>query len=74
MVHSVVAISESDRIKRDARKENGARQKHSTSLFSQILEEKTEEQKEAPRVCHTTTYGQDSMLHTFEYQKREYHY
>jgi len=75
MVHSVLAVSETDKVKREGRKENSQSRKHSGSLFSQVLAQKTEEQRqEAPRTCHTTTYGQDSRLHTYQYEKREYHY
>lgn len=76
MVHSVVGVAITDKVKRDAPREANSysKGKDSNALFSEILEQRIEEQKEAPRSCHTVTYGQDSKLHTFQYQKREYHY
>lgn len=75
-----MAIPIADRTKRDANKTADAYAdgKKGTPLFAQILDtamdEQTTEQKTAPGECHTVTYGQDCMLRTFQYQKREYHY
>lgn len=75
MVHSVMAVSTADKLKRDAGKTansygNGKKEQ---SLFSEILQKTVEEEK-APRECRTLTYGQDSRLHPFLYQQREYRY
>lgn len=76
MVHSVVAVSSVDKVKRDAHKAVDAhsQKKQQESAFSQILEQTVEEQRTIPMECHTLTYGQDSRLHTFQYQMREYNY
>ena len=76
MVHSVTAVSEVDKIKRDMPKMNHgyADSKQSDPLFSQILEQKEQELQHDSIACHTVTYGSDSKIHTFQYQSREYHY
>ena len=77
MVNSVLAVSSVGKIKREHVRNDKAPEKGSANtnpLFSQLLQEEIEGQKKASLNCRTTTYGQDSMLHTFEYQKREYHY
>lgn len=76
MVHSVVGISTSDKIKRDANRaaNSYSHSKQQNSLFSQIFEQKIAEQQEAPAECYTVTYGQDSKIRTFQYQTREYNY
>lgn len=76
MVHSVMAVSTADKLKRDANKAADAHShgKKTATLFSEILNQAVDEQQEAPRQCHTVTYGQDSKLRTFRYQQREYHY
>ena len=76
MVHSVMAISSAGKVKRDSSSSIDTRsdKEQSDHLFSQVLDEKIEEQKNAPLNCHTITYGHDSRLHTFQYQTREYHY
>lgn len=76
MVNAVMAAPISDKVKRDADKaaSDYSQGKKRESLFSRILNQAEEEAKEAPRECHMVTYGQDCMLRTFQYQKREYHY
>lgn len=78
MVNSVMAVSATGKIKRDNERSratlNEKNKEHSKGLFSEFLKQEVEEQKEAPHSCSTVMYGQDSRLHTFEYQKREYHY
>lgn len=78
MVNSVLAVSTTGKIKRDnARTDNSLCERNraeSNPLFSQLLQKEVEAQRADTMNCHTVTYGQDSMLHTFEYQKREYHY
>ena len=76
MVHSVEAVSSVDKVKRDANKTTNSRtqDKQSKALFSQILDQKKQEQKANSMECHTVTYGQDSRLRTFQYQSREYNY
>lgn len=76
MIHSVLAVPSTGKIKRESYKSTGtpSDKEQSNHLFSQILEEKMDEQKKAPMDCHTLTYGQDSRLHTFYYQSREYNY
>ncbi len=77
MVNSVLAVSSVGKIKREGvRKEKspGKGGANPNPLFSQLLQEEMESQGKAPLSCSATTYGQDSRLHTFEYQKREYHY
>lgn len=76
MVNAVMAVPTSDKVKRDASKaaNSHSQGKKQESLFSQILNQTVEEAQEAPRECHMVTYGQDCMLRTFQYQKREYHY
>ena len=77
MVNSVLAVSSVGRIKREHVENEKAPEKgraDTNPLFSQLLQEEMEGQREASLNCRTTTYGQDSRLHTFEYQKREYHY
>ena len=76
MVHSVLAVPSVGKVKREFR--NMPDEQHNetekNSSFSSILKEKLNEQKSAPRTCHTVTYGNDCMLHMFQYQTREYHY
>ena len=76
MVHSVVAVTKTDKLRRDAQKTRESYQEsgQSPSLFSQILEQKEQELEKAPMNCRTITYGSDSKLHTFQYQSKEYHY
>ncbi len=78
MVNSVLAVSTIGKTKHDDVKSDHSlqerKQMNSNPLFSQILQEEVEEQRSASLNCHTLTYGQDSRLHAFEYQKREYHY
>jgi len=76
MVNAVMAVPTTDKVKRDANKaaNSYSQGKKQESLFSQIFNQTVEEAQEAPRECHTVTYGQDCMLHAFQYQKREYHY
>lgn len=77
MVHSVMAVSTTDRLKRDANRmtDTYTQGKQQQSLFAQILNREVEEQQQvAPRECHTVTYNQDCMLRNFLYQQREYHY
>ena len=77
MVNSVRAVSSVGKIKREhvGKEKTTEKERANTNpLFSQLLQKEIEGQKEASLNCRTTTYGQDSMLHTFEYQKREYHY
>ena len=77
MVNSVLAVSSVGKIKREHVENQKAPEKgcaDTNPLFSQLLQEEMEGQREASLNCRTTTYGQDSRLHTFEYQKREYHY
>ena len=77
MVHSVMAVSTTDKVKRDANKTTDpyAQGKAQQSLFAEILDQEVDERRQAaPRECHTVTYGQDCMLRNFLYQKREYHY
>lgn len=76
MVHSVTAVANTDKIKRDANKtiDYNANGKKEQSLFAEIFNQTVEVQQAAPRECRTLTYGQDSRLHPFLYQQREYHY
>lgn len=78
MVNSVMAVSAIGQIKRDNEKARATlHEEHRTAspgLFSELLNQEVEERREAPENCRTVIYGQDSRLHTFEYQKREYHY
>ena len=76
MVHSVLAVSTVGKLKReDNRSGNSSTKKNEAKakdLFSQILEAEVAGQKATPMTCKTVTYGQDSKIHTFEYQTREY--
>ncbi len=76
MVNAVMAVPTTDKVKRDANKaaNSYSQGKKQESLFSQILNQTVEETGEVPRECHTVTYGQDCMLRTFQYHKREYRY
>ncbi|MBE5884239.1 MAG: hypothetical protein E7291_07465 [Lachnospiraceae bacterium] len=76
MVHSVLAVSSADKVKRDTNKseESYHSGKQSKPLFAQILEQCKEEIQSAPAECYTVTYGQDSKLRTFQYRMREYNY
>lgn len=76
MVHSVMAISTLDKLKRDDNSmANHSKGKQKGSLFAQMLNHECEEQqKAAPMECHVVTYGQDCMLRNFLYQQREYRY
>lgn len=78
MVNSVMEVSATGKIKRDDEKSratlNEKYKNASQGLFSELLNQEVEEQQKASVNCRTLTYGQDSRLHTFEYQKREYHY
>ena len=75
MVHSVLAVSAIDKVKRDVHKENGS-PKQSNSLFARVLEQTEKEMKNKENIqdCYTVTYGQDSKMNEFRYQMREYHY
>lgn len=76
-MNSVMAITSSDKVKRDNDKRmtnSYADEKRDKAIFREILNQRVEERKEAPRECHTLTYGQDCRLHAFLYQQREYHY
>ena len=76
MVHSVLAIPSTGYVKRELSGSPYEQpdRKQQTSSFSQILDEKLEEQKTASMNCQTTTYGNDRRIHTFQYLAREYHY
>lgn len=75
MVHSVEAVSSVDKVRRDADRARDFQSKSKqNSLFSQILNQKTEDLQKDSMECHTVTYGQDSKLRTFLYQSREYSY
>jgi len=78
MVNSVVAVPTVGKIKREDEKTRATlyeeRKGNSQGLFSELLRQEVEEQQEASANCRVVTYGQDSRLHTFEYQKREYRY
>lgn len=75
MVQSVVSAPKSKKTKREHNRSPYSQSgKQSDNLFHQILDNAIEEQEEAPVICHTTTYGQDSRMQTFHYQSREYHY
>ncbi len=78
MVNSIMAVSTTGKIKRDGAGTNTSvceeNCQKSNPLFSQLLQKEVEEQRAASMNCHTATYGQDSMIHAFHYQKREYHY
>lgn len=76
MVHSVLAASAVDSLKKDSTKTKDGRtgKKREATLFSQILEEKEEEQKTGAMDCHTVTYGKDCRIRNFQYQTGEYRY
>lgn len=66
------------KLKRDAEKKNDSfkrkDEKTPNHLFSQFLAQEIDEQRASSVNCRNVTYGQDSRLHTFEYQTREYRY
>ncbi len=76
MVHTVMAVSTSGKVKRDSGRafHTASGKMQSDHLFSNILKEKVDEQESASMDCQTTTYGNDSQIHTFQYRTREYHY
>lgn len=76
MVHSISAISPYRKIDRDSDHSSGSDLKRESSdhPFMQVLKAEIEQQKDTSRNCQTTIYGNDSKLHTFLYQTREYHY
>ena len=76
MVQSVLATATVDKVKRDSdkSKDKASGRKRENSLFSQVLEEKKEEQKAAAMNCHTVTYGRDCRIRNFQYQSGEYRY
>lgn len=55
---------------RDTRSDSG--QNGAEGLFAKILEENTKEVKNTVVDCHTTTYGSDSRMQSFQYRTREY--
>ena len=76
MVHSVAAVPNVGKIKREHRSPlySGNIGNSSNGSFAQVLERAKEETQSSPMDCVTTTYGRDCMMRTFFYQPREYHF
>lgn len=78
MVHSVLAVESVGKVTRDLGREeklfDRKTQVNTNTTFSQILEREVEERRTDSINCRTLTYGNDRMLHRFEYRAREYHY
>ncbi len=76
MVHSVLTVPSVGKVQREFHNKPDEQYSESSknNSFSSILKEKLNEKEAAPRACHTVTYGNDSMIHMFQYQSREYHY
>ncbi|MCM1126902.1 MAG: hypothetical protein NC429_10570 [Lachnospiraceae bacterium] len=74
MVHSVAAVPNVGRVKREHRNFSyyGDKETASNESFAQVLERAKEETQESPMNCVTTTYGRDCKMRTFFYQPREY--
>ena len=78
MVHSVMAVPRTGKLKRDNQRSTYSDEKGNgtNKLFATILEEAAHTQKteSAPRACQTTLYDRESRLQNFNYLTREYHY
>lgn len=76
MVQSVLAAPMIGKLKREEQRlpYSHPGKEESGGLFSQLLEEATQKLESAPKACHTTLYGRDSRIQTFQYLSREYHY
>lgn len=76
MVNSVLEVSKTRELRREDNRtsDNGYGRQNSNRLFAEVLKKAVEEVESNQVECHTTTYGPDSRLTTFEYMKREYHY
>ncbi len=78
MVHSVLAVEGVGKVTRDLGREEKFFERKAQSAtgttFSQVLEREVEERRTDSINCRTLTYGNDRMLHRFEYRAREYHY
>lgn len=76
MVHSVVAVPNAGKMKREHYNPayTGVSENSSNGSFAQALEHATEEVQNSLMDCVTTTYGRDRMMRTFYYQPREYHF
>lgn len=76
MVHSALTVSSVDKVRRDCHNKPDEQESKASkpTSFSSIIKEKMEKQESVPRTCQIMTYGNDSMLHLFQYQSKEYHY
>lgn len=76
MVPSVVAVVGVGKVKRDQQNSSysDTTNQNSGGSFAQVLEKVTDEKRDASIDCQTTTYGRDSLIRTFYYQSRAYHF
>ena len=78
MVHSVMAVSKTGKLKRDNQRSTYSDEKGNgtNKLFETILKEAAhkQEKESAPRECQTTLYNRECVLQNFNYLTREYHY
>lgn len=76
MVHSVLAVPLTGKIKRDEPRQHSDRQEQEASkdTFARVLEEAVRETAAAPREYRTVLYGRDLKLAASHYRTREYQY